>query len=193
MSGPERSLVLASASPRRVTLLREAGYRVRVEPADVAEEWPAGEPPEELVIGLARRKARAVSARQPGAVVLAADTEVFLDGARFGKPRSHDDAVRMLRQLSGRAHDVWTGVALAEDAHCWAAADRSTVQFCSLTDSAIENYLRVADYMDKAGAYGIQAEGHDLVEGYRGRLDTIIGLSMNVVETLWTQWEVEAR
>jgi len=191
LSERARSVVLASGSPRRATLLEKAGYRIRVEPAHVSEHWPGDDRPESTVIGLATRKAEAVRRRFPDATVLGADTEVFLAGHRVGKPASREEAARMLGELSGREHEVWTGVALVVDGRRYTAADSALVRFRPLTEREIGTYLQHADYSDKAGAYGIQEEGRDLVVAYSGRLDTIIGLSMNIVETLWSRWEAQ--
>jgi len=192
LSPRTRSIILASGSPRRASLLKDAGYRFQVEPAHVSEDWHEGGTPDQIVMGLAVRKAEVVSRRFDGAVVLGADTEVFLGGGRLGKPESRADAAQMLARLSGREHEVWTGVALVADGRHYTAADLALVRFRALTALEIDRYLRDAAYMDKAGAYGIQEEGHDLIDGYSGRLDTIIGLSMNVVETLWSRWEAQS-
>lgn len=191
MREPPRSVILASGSPRRAFLLEEAGYRIRVEPAHVSESWPEDGTAESTVIGLATRKAEAVRRRFPDAAVLGADTEVFLAGHRIGKPSSREEAARMLGGLSGREHEVWTGVALVVNGRRYTAADSALVRFRPLTEREIEMYLQHANYLDKAGAYGIQEEGRDLVVAYSGRLDTIIGLSMNIVEMLWSRWEAQ--
>jgi septum formation protein len=156
-----------------------------VTPSGIDEAWPAVMPPGEAVVQLASHKARAVAARASDECVLGADTEVVIDGRALGKPESREHAAEMLSLLSGREHMVYSGVALirgAKEATDFALAN---VRFKKLDVERIEAYLDSAQYRDKAGAYGIQENGGDLVEGFDGRLDTIMGLPMDVVERLW--------
>lgn len=134
---------------------------------------------------LALRKARAVAARASDVCVLGADTEVVIDGRALGKPESREDAAEMLRRLSGREHIVYSGVALVCGRTETTDVASAKVRFRKLDAGRIEAYLDSAKYRDKAGAYGIQEDGGDLVEGFDGRLDTIMGLPMDVVERLW--------
>jgi len=185
VNDPARELILASASPRRLALLREAGFTVDVRPSNLQETWPNGEDPAAGVVTLALHKARRVAAEVGHRPVLGADTEVVIDEQVLGKPESRDDAAAMLRLLSGRTHSVFSGVALVYGGGEWTGCEESTVTFRELDDAQIESYLARAEYADKAGAYGIQEEGRELVQAYTGRLDTIIGLPLNVVERLW--------
>ncbi|MEC4271781.1 Maf family protein [Adlercreutzia sp. R25] len=192
---PAFEVILASNSPRRRQLLEEAGVkftvRTPVTPVDESLEPDLAANPEEAAKKLAERKAGAViqevlSESYTGMlIVIGADTMVVLDGKIFGKPRSASDGKHMLRQLSGRTHEVITAVSVwmvaapnAEDVSLGfrTFADISRVTFRDLTDEEITDYLRKGESFDKAGAYAIQGEGAALVDHYDGSLDTIIGL-----------------
>lgn len=192
---PAFEVVLASNSPRRRELLDAAGVkftvRTPVTPVDESLEPDLAANPEEAAKKLAERKAGAViqevlSENYTGMlIVIGADTMVVLDGKIFGKPRSASDGKHMLRQLSGRTHEVITAVSVwmvaapnAEDVSLGfrTFADISRVTFRDLTDEEITEYLRKGESFDKAGAYAIQGEGAALVDHYDGSLDTIIGL-----------------
>lgn len=159
-------MILASQSPRRIELMREAGYDIRVIPADIDETPFDGEAPLTLVERLARAKAAAVAAEhaEPNELTVAADTIVTFDGQILGKPADGDEARTMLRELSGRTHQVATGVCIvkAGDATAPHAAeslsfvDVTDVTFYELTEEQIERYVASGEPMDKAGAYGIQ-------------------------------------
>jgi septum formation protein len=171
--------ILASASPRRVELLRSLGLQFDVLPTGVAErdEHPASF--HDLAIHNAQAKAHDVAARHPHALVLGADTIVVPGGEVFGKPRDLDNARRMLRSLSGRGHSVITGVCLI---HRAANRERifaveTQVQFRPLSDTDIEQYLDAVDVLDKAGAYAIQ-EGPPIVAGVDGSYSNVIGLPL---------------
>jgi septum formation protein len=181
----DRRLILASASPRRLALLAEAGWNVTVVSPDTDEAWPENESVESGVCQLALRKARRVSRARTDSPVLAADTVVTLNGQVFGKPASRRHAYELLRQLSGRTHEVVTGVALVLGEESWTAWERSRVTFRSLSDAEIERYLEDSEYQDKAGAYGIQDDEGRLVRHWEGSFDNIVGLPMSTVESLW--------
>lgn len=173
-------LILASKSPRRRELLAGLGYpfEVRVFPA---REFADGElPAAELPSRNAELKARATAERFPDALVVGADTVIVLDGRVIGKPRDLDDARATLAALSGRAHDVVTGVALLCAAkrfrRVW--SETSTVRFKLLSQDAIDEYLRLVDVLDKAGAYAIQEHGDLLIERLDGDADNVIGLPL---------------
>jgi septum formation protein len=180
-----RTLVLASASPRRLSLLRQAGFEVTVAPANADESWPEACDAAEAVVQLALRKVRTIGDRYRETPVLGADTEVVQDGVPLGKPESRQAAADMISQLAGRDHTVFTGVALTCKGREWSGVAASQVHFRPLARTAIEEYLDRGTYADKAGAYGIQDDGRDLVESYTGRMDTIVGLPLDVVESLW--------
>ena len=170
-------LVLASASPRRRDLLTSLGLTFTVAPSDADETWP-----EELAIGpateaIALRKARAVPA--PGALVLAADTVVVLDGEVLGKPADPDEAAATLRRLSGRTHEVVTGLALALGGREATAHETTRVTFAALSDAEIAAYVATGSPLDKAGSYGIQDDlGALLVERIDGDYSNVVGLPL---------------
>ncbi|MDX9981343.1 MAG: Maf family protein [Lentisphaeria bacterium] len=170
------TLILASASPRRLDLLRRAGVTVAVFPVDVDESPFPGEPPGAHVERLALAKAAAAKRRWPESTVLGADTVVVLDGRIFGKPADLEAARATLRQLSGRCHRVLTGVCLhwpsPRPPEVWTSC--TEVYFRVLDETAIAAYFARVNPLDKAGAYGIQAHGEMLV-------DHIVGLESNVV------------
>lgn len=188
-------VVLASASPRRAQLLHDAGVEFTVltpsTPIDETLEPDQLADPIEAAKKLAEKKAGAavqdlLAANAVGNfIVIGADTMVVKDGEIFGKPRSFDDGMRMLKELSGTTHEVITGVSLwmiaapnAEDVSLAyrTLADMSRVTFKPLTDEEIAEYLRKGESFDKAGAYAIQGEGAALVDHYDGAFDTIVGL-----------------
>ena len=180
MENPPERLILASASPRRAALLREAGYDFEVRPSRAGEPLFTGGDIGEYVESLARRKAASV----PGELVLGADTVVALDGEVLGKPADPDEAWAMLHRLSGRRHEVLTGVALREGmAIRWGHA-RTEVTFRPLEPAEILRYVATGEPMDKAGAYAIQGGAAGFVESVVGDRDTVIGLPLALVRRL---------
>jgi septum formation protein len=171
-------LVLASASPRRRALLREAGIEHVALPVEVDETPPPDETPEAVAMEIARRKTLAAAARTPDRPVVGADTIVVLDGRLLGKPASPADAVATLRPLSGRRHRVITGLSVLIDDHA-GPVDRAVtteVVFREIPDVEIEEYVAGGEPLDKAGAYGIQGEGGKFVVEVRGSRSNVIGL-----------------
>ncbi len=175
-------MILASQSPRRIELMHEAGYAFRVIPADIDETPRKGEDPIALVRRLANEKARYVCEAHaaPGELVLAADTIVCIDGRSLGKPADADEALAMLGQLSGRTHQVATGVCIAtgnELLPTCSFTDISDVTFFPLTEDEMTSYIRSGEPLDKAGAYGIQGRGGRLlVERINGDFYNVVGL-----------------
>ena len=169
------TLVLASASPRRAELLARVGARVRVAPADV-DETSRETDPEALVLELAARKAAAVARREPDAWVLGADTVVVLDSRVLGKPRDPAENAEFLRSLSGRWHEVFTGVHLRGPGGERSAAERTRVRFRELPDELVSAYAASGEGLDKAGGYGIQERGMALVAGVEGDYFNVVGL-----------------
>lgn len=173
-------LILASGSPRRKEILEELGYQFEIKTGDFNESTVALDDPKEGVQKLALGKALA-AVQQPG-LYLGSDTVVVLDGVVMGKPADEQDAFRMLRSLSGRTHEVCTGVALVtvgEDGtveNTETFVEATEVTFFELSDEEIRRYIRTGEPMDKAGAYGIQGLGRVLVEGIRGDYETVVGL-----------------
>ena len=179
-----RRLVLASASPRRAELLTTLGLRFDVRTADVDESVHDREAPSAYVERVALAKAAAIAAADTDALVVAADTTVVLDGRILGKPADADAACAMLDRLSGRAHEVLTGVAVARGSDVHGIVEVSRVWFRSLGRAEIEDYVATGEPLDKAGSYAIQGLGGAFVERTEGSWDNIVGLPMAVVARL---------
>jgi septum formation protein len=183
-------LILASASPRRRELLKQAGFTFEVRPAQVNEDPYPDEDPIAYVVRLARHKAKSVLAEissdapAQSAVVLGADTTVTLDGHILAKPEDAADAARMLRMLSGRTHRVITGVAVASATGTEVAAEITGVQFLTLTDEEIDAYIATGEPMDKAGAYGIQGYAAKWIPRIEGCYFNVVGLPLALVSTM---------
>lgn len=178
-------LILASASPRRREILSRLGFVFAVVPAQVAEHEPeATETPSEMVAHNAALKADWVAERHRDAVVLGADTTVFLDGEVFHKPTDMADARKMLRRLSGQTHSVFTAVVLRSAGSNQAIGIESRVTFRELDDALIDRYFAGCNPLDKAGAYGIQDGGDLIVRRYTGSLTNIIGLPADETKQL---------
>lgn len=169
-------LILASASPRRAELLRNAGIAFEVDAADLHEERLAGEKPLGYAQRLALDKARTVLTRYPDAVVLGADTVVVVDEHLLEKPRDSEDAKRMLRLLSGRAHQVVTGVSLLSASLERTEAEITQVVFNPMSEQEIADYVVTGEPMDKAGAYGIQGMASRWVGRIEGDYFNVVGL-----------------
>ena len=180
-------LLLASASPRRSELLGAAGYAFQVQVADVDETPLPAESAEQLVVRLARAKAAAVAALHPSGVVLGGDTVVVRDGAILGKPENAASAGDMLRSLSGREHEVLSGVALIDAASGLAVADlsRSRVAMRAISDAELDGYLAGGEWRGKAGGYAIQGDASAFMQLQDGELDTVIGLPVQLVRQLF--------
>jgi len=173
-------IVLASASPRRAEILSNAGIPfVRDVPRGI-DETPVGEAPKDYVMRLAREKAEAV-AIPPGRIVLGADTTVVIDGEILGKPSDEADAGRMLKLLSGRAHEVITGICLRDCQGVVMDAATTRVWFSQLSETEIEAYVASGEPMDKAGAYGIQGLASKLITRIEGCYFNVMGLPISMV------------
>lgn len=187
-------LILASASPRRRELLAQAGFVFAVRPAHIPEDPLPGEDPIAYVTRLAREKAEVVfrevsigneivAGSEPVAV-LGADTTVTLDKQILGKPEDAADAARMLRMLSGRTHQVITGVALVTADRVEVAAEVTAVRFLTLSDEEIAAYVATREPMDKAGAYAIQGFAARWIPRVEGCYFNVVGLPLALVTTL---------
>ena len=191
-------LILASSSPRRAELLRAAGIEFDVIPANADETTHPGETPQAYVRRVAEAKATAVLRRGNGQPVLAADTVVVVDGVILGKPVDRDDAKRMLRMLSGRAHEVITAVVLSRgptppspqggfdeprgsSPHADTRVDLTTVEFAPLAEDDIEWYVATGEPDDKAGAYAIQGYASRFVTRIAGSYSNVVGLPVSIV------------
>jgi|SRR5271157_336745 len=170
------SLILASASPRRAELLRNAGITFTVEPAHVPEQAFPDEQPLQYAQRLARDKARIIFARHPDNVVLGADTVVVVDEQLLEKPRDEQDAARMLRLLAGRTHNVVTGVCVVAPRYEKTEAEVTEVRFSLLSEPEIAEYVATREPMDKAGAYAIQGMASRWVERIDGCYFNVVGL-----------------
>lgn len=174
-------LILASGSVRRAEILRSAGLPFTVLSSAVDETPIPGESAKEMVRRLALAKAELVAARAVGpAIIIAADTVVVLDGAMFGKPRTTEDARQMLEKLSGRTHSVITGVALIRlpDVERVEFQETTQVQFASLNDEEIVQYLSSGEPFDKAGAYAIQGRAGRYIPRIEGCYYNVVGLPL---------------
>ncbi len=171
-----RDLVLASGSPRRREILERLGFEFTVRPVDIDESPVSGEVPGDYVLRLARAKARA--AARAGELVLAADTIVAIGGEILGKPRDAGHARVMLERLSGKEHQVHTGVALCdlERALQLAVVESTQVRFAALSAQEIDWYVATGEPLDKAGAYAVQGCGALFVEAVSGSYSSVVGL-----------------
>lgn len=212
---PFDEIVLASGSPRRREILQAIGVPVTVRTFDTPEDMDPAWTPQEAVCALARRKAQTARERlyqtvqsdqeQEGrfknnapekhrVLILEADTLVALDGKVLGKPRDAHDAIQMLQMLSGRAHQVYTGMAAADmaDGDVFDICSVSTVYFRTLTEQQIKRYVASGEPMDKAGAYGIQGQGAMLVERMDGDFFGVMGLSVYCLhKLLWERFGLD--
>ncbi|MGX8235991.1 Maf family protein [Exiguobacterium undae] len=175
----QHHLILASASPRRTELLRQIGVPHTVRPADVLEEAPYPMSSEEYVMYLSQKKARAVA--QPGEVILAADTVVSLDHRILEKPADRTAALEMLRLLSGRTHEVVTGVTILTDEREETFTVTTKVRFCTIPESWMLSYVATDEPYDKAGGYGIQGIGGLFIEAIDGDYYNVVGLPINPI------------
>lgn len=173
-------LVLASKSPRRSEILRNAGIDFAVRVADADETIPEGTKPEDAVVFLAARKAMAVP-RAEDEVVLGADTVVVLDDMILGKPKDKDDAFNMIKSLSGRVHSVFTGVCAIGNGISLTFAEETKVEFYPLSDKEIYDYINTNEPYDKAGAYGIQGLASKFIRGIEGDYFNVVGLPVSSV------------
>lgn len=180
-------MILASASPRRQELLRNAGIAFTAQPSNIAEILIEGEAARTCAERLATEKTRSVRKRFPEEVVLGADTLVVTADEILGKPRDRDDAERMLRMLSGKTHEVITGVCLAgnnsqsqtgfEDVR----SERTSVSMCEISDQEIRQYAATGEPMDKAGAYAIQGMASRWIYRIEGDYCNVVGLPVSLV------------
>jgi septum formation protein len=173
-------LILASASPRRHDLLLAAGINHVVRPSSIPELRHPAESPQEFVRRIAEHKARAVIS-SPQDIVLGADTVVCVDDEIFGKPASDDDAARMLRRLSGRDHQVYTGICILSGARRILDLASTRVSFLELTEDDIQEYTRSGEPRDKAGAYAIQGLASKFVRSIEGCYHNVVGLPVSLV------------
>lgn len=187
-------IILASQSPRRRQLLRQIGledFTILVPQAN--ESYDPSLPPEEIVASICRKKAEAARALadDPEAVIIAADTMVFLDGRPLGKPHSEAEARDMLRALSGRTHHVCTGVSVCRGARLETHTETTAVTFRPLTEGEIRDYAATGDPMDKAGAYGVQGKAALFVKRIQGDFFNVMGLPLCLLGQMLAEFGVD--
>lgn len=189
MSEPNTRFILASASPRRVEILRTLGLDFSVRASEVDERLIQGESPQHYVMRAATAKAEAVARDLQSGIVIAADTEVVIDGLPLGKPEDEEDAARMLKAISGRWHAVMTGVAVVDVDSGRSAVDheKTLVRFRDLSESEIRAYIASGEPSDKAGAYAIQGRGMLFVTEIAGNYQNVVGLPVPLLERLVRQ------
>jgi septum formation protein len=184
-------LILASASPRRAELLRNAGFDFEVLPADVEESPRAGEPADAYTRRVAIDKARHARARtsDPSAAVIAADTEVVAAGRILGKPSGDRDAAKMLRLLSAAAHHVLTAVVISANGQELAEVVTTRVWFAPMSDEEIDWYVATGEPRGKAGGYAIQGHGARFIERIDGSWSNVVGLPIHTVHRMLARAE----
>lgn len=177
-------LILASGSPRRRELLTRMGYQFEIIVPNVDENVSGHA--RDVVAVLSRRKAEAVAQGEKSGIIIASDTLVSLNGQALGKPRDEEDARRMLRLLSGKTHEVFTGVTIIDAANgrSETQAVRTGVIFRELSDGEIASYVATGEPMDKAGAYAIQGGAHGFVEGFEGSYENVIGFPVDEIRQM---------
>lgn len=182
-------IILASASPRRAEILRTVGWPFETLPVDIDESRNNGEDAVSYVCRLAREKAEAAASRSSDGIILGADTTVVLAEHILEKPVDREDAIRMLRLLSNREHQVLTGVAIVETVTGKVKVSHETtdVKFAAMSEAEIEWYADTSEPMDKAGAYAIQGLGSRFIEGIKGDYFNVVGLPVRLVYQLIAQ------
>ena len=174
-----QNLILASSSPRRKQLLENLQLSFQVTSSEVDESFDPLLAPKEIVMELAGRKAMAVFEANPSSFVIGADTIVVAQGQVLGKPKDKQEAIEMLKELSGRQHEVFTGVSILSENFSSHFYEKTEVVFWELTDEEIEAYVQTGEPIDKAGAYGIQEFGSMLVKKIHGDYFAVVGLPVS--------------
>jgi septum formation protein len=185
-------LLLASASPRRIRLLREAGFNPEVLPSQIVETQADFLTPAEAALFNAIRKGMAIALQHPDEIVLSADTIVTLDGSVFGKPADLEEAFQMLKRLIGKTHEVITAVAVMHlnKKRTRVGTERTAVKFRSLSDAEIREYLEIVQPLDKAGAYAAQESPDRIVESVTGSFSNVVGLPMELTIPILAEFSI---
>ncbi len=181
-------IILASGSPRRAEILNAVGWNFEKYVADIDESENVGESPENYVQRLAQTKAQTVAEKFQGCIVLGADTTVVIDNQIIGKPFDLNDARRMLKLLSGKWHEVLTGIALVKNEKTIVGIQSTKVKFAKLSESEIEFLVEKGEPLDKAGAYAVQAQAALFIEKIEGDYWNVVGLPINLVYNLFRQF-----
>jgi septum formation protein len=184
-------LLLASASPRRAELLAAAGFACEIEPAEVDETPRPGEAPAAYVRRLAAEKTALIGCRNPGSVVVGADTTVLVEGRLFGKPVDEADAAGMLQALSGRTHEVLTGVAVRLDGAHAGTVESTVVRFLPLSKAEIAWYVASGEPTGKAGGYAIQGFASRFIDRIEGSYANVVGLPVAALGRLMRELGLE--
>lgn len=177
-------IILASGSPRRAEIMRSVGWEFTKSVSDIDESELPGEPPEAYVQRLAKAKAETVASCFPGEIVLGADTTVVIDDQILGKPVDENDARRMLQMLSGRWHEVLTGVAVAAEGRTRVGLQRTRVKFFELSEREVTFLVGHGSPLDKAGAYAVQAQAALFIEAIEGDYWNVVGLPVSLAYRL---------
>ena len=177
-------LILASGSPRRAEILHSVGWEFEKHVPDIDESERDGESPEDYVLRLGIEKAEKIAVDHPGRLVLAADTTVVVDHHMLAKPTDMADAIRMIKLLAGRWHEVLTGVAVSENGTTRSAVENTRVRFAEMTEGEVAFLAQEGDPLDKAGAYAIQAQAALFIESIEGDYWNIVGLPVRLVYEL---------
>jgi septum formation protein len=186
-----KKIILASKSPRRKQILEQVGLKFTVEVSDFDETKIKFKTPQEMVKKLSLEKAKIIAVKNPNAVIIGADTTVIYKNEIIGKPTSKQDAVRILKLLSGKVHEVVTGFTVISGKNSVTKAVTSKVKFKKLTDAEIKAYVKTGEPMDKAGGYGIQEKGGLFIENIQGDYFNIVGLPIFAVSEVLKQFGVE--
>ncbi len=177
-------LILASGSPRRAEIMNAVGWEFDKIVADVDETEFPNENPSDYVMRLAKTKAETVAVNYSNRTVLGADTTVVIDNQILGKPLDFDDARRMLRMLSGKTHEVLTGVAVVKNGETRVGIQSTKVKFATLSDAEVEYLVEFGEPLDKAGGYAAQAQAALFIEGIEGDYWNVVGLPISLVYSL---------
>lgn len=175
----KQSLVLASSSPRRKELLENLHLTFEVSSSEVDENFSITDSPDEIVMELAEKKAKAVAKFYPSSYIIGSDTVVVTNGNILGKPKEKNEAFLMLKTLSGNVHHVYTGVCIVSPDQTINFYEKTEVVFWELTDEEIDSYISTGEPFDKAGAYGIQGIGSILVKEIKGDYFSVVGLPLS--------------
>jgi septum formation protein len=186
-----KKIILASKSPRRKQILEQVGLKFTVEVSDFDETQIKFKTPQGMVKKLSLEKAKIIAAKNLNAVIIGADTTVIYKNEIIGKPTSKQDAVRILKLLSGKVHEVVTGFTIISDKKSITRAVTSKVKFKQLSETEIKAYVATGEPMDKAGGYGIQDKGGVFIENIQGDYFNIVGLPIFAVSEVLKEFGVE--